>query len=379
MPRTSCIPHPESERLLLIRKWQLNACGKAACAAALLNLFEYWHNIKLEQKSQAQSYNEVAQRHGDNSSQIETLLQWHTSEQLESSLLNIFNKRRIQKAIEILENLKFISIHRNPNPRYSFDKTRFFLFHPNEVCAWLNDYSAKKSNVNESESFENIPSMMQNDQIDSDNLHLSISENCTHDDYKSDLPEEQIASTIGANCPQQYTKNTYQDYLQKLPTQINTCFEAFSVFWDKWVKFTNKPVNKKKSSEIFTRIVKSLEDPLMLEILDALEKQKQEKDLRQRLNLFVAQWPDPSSWLKEARWEDEVYLDEAFYQSELLRRNSGLIQNKQVMKQQRECYLDVQYKSSVTRNQDKNSNDIANRHDAIQQFNEEFRSRRRSS
>ena len=130
MPRTSCIPHPESERLLLIRKWQLNACEKDACAAALLNLFEYWHNIKLEQKSQAQSYNEVAQRHGDNSSQIETLLQWHTSEQLESSLLNIFNKRRIQKAIEILENLKFISVHRNPNPRYSFDKTRFFYFIP---------------------------------------------------------------------------------------------------------------------------------------------------------------------------------------------------------------------------------------------------------
>lgn len=82
-------------------------------------LFEYWHNIKLEQKSQAQSYNEVAQRHGDNSSQIETLLQWYTTEQLESSLLNIFNKRRIQKAIELLENLKFISVHRNPNPRYS--------------------------------------------------------------------------------------------------------------------------------------------------------------------------------------------------------------------------------------------------------------------
>lgn len=379
MPRTSCIPHPESERLLLIRKWQLNACEKDACAATLLNLFEYWHNIKLEQKSQAQSYNDVAQRHGDNSSQIETLLQWHTSEQLESSLLNIFNKRRIQKAIEVLENLKFISIHRNPNPRYSFDKTRFFLFHPNEVCAWLKDYSAKKPNENESKSFENIPSMMQNDLIDSDNLRLSISDNCTHDDYKSDLPEEQIDPTIGANCTQQYTKNTYQDYLQKLPTQINTCSEAFAVFWDKWVEFTNKPVNKKKSSEIFARIVKSLEDPLMFKILDALEMQKQEKDLRQRLNLFVAQWPDPSSWLKEARWEDEVYLDEAFYQSELLRRSSGLTQNKQVMKQQRECYLDVQYKSSVTRNQNENSNDITNRHDAIQQFNEEFRGRRRSS
>ncbi len=56
MSRTSCIPHPEGERLILIRKWQLEACQKDACAAALLNLFEYWHNIKLEQRSQAKSH-----------------------------------------------------------------------------------------------------------------------------------------------------------------------------------------------------------------------------------------------------------------------------------------------------------------------------------
>jgi hypothetical protein len=58
MSRTSCIPHPEGERLILIRKWQLEACQKDACAAALLNLFEYWHNIKLEQRSQAKSHND---------------------------------------------------------------------------------------------------------------------------------------------------------------------------------------------------------------------------------------------------------------------------------------------------------------------------------
>ncbi|STX39304.1 hypothetical protein [Legionella feeleii] len=128
MPRASCISHPEGERLILIRKWQLEACGKDACAAALLNLFEYWHNIKLEQVSQSKCYNEIAQRHGESSTQIETLLQWHTTEQLESSLLNIFNKRRIQAGIELLENLKFVSVHRNPNPRYSLIKQNIFYF-----------------------------------------------------------------------------------------------------------------------------------------------------------------------------------------------------------------------------------------------------------
>ena len=66
MSRTSCISHPEGEGLILICKWQLEACSKDACAAALLNLFEYWHNIKLEQKSQAKGVNNVAARHGVN-------------------------------------------------------------------------------------------------------------------------------------------------------------------------------------------------------------------------------------------------------------------------------------------------------------------------
>lgn len=140
MPRTSCISHPDGERLILIRKWQLDACKNDACAVALLNLFEYWHNIKLEHHSQVKSHNNVAQRHGDKGAQLETLLQWHTTEQLDDSLLNIFTKRRLQTAIDVLKSLKFISVHRNPNPRYAFDKTKHFLFHPEEVGLWLADY-----------------------------------------------------------------------------------------------------------------------------------------------------------------------------------------------------------------------------------------------
>ena len=223
MSRTSCISHPEGERLILIRKWQLEACNKDACAADLLNLFEYWHNIKLEQKSQAKGYNDVAARHGENGLQIETLLQWHKSEQLESSLLNIFNKRRIQAAIELLENLKFISVHRNPNPRYAFDKTRHFLFHSNEVRSWLKEYASKNTGVNsesklvleqllidENTESQNDLSMVQNEYIDGDNLHLSIEANCAYGDCKNEPSSEQTDPTMGINLPQQYTKNTYQ-------------------------------------------------------------------------------------------------------------------------------------------------------------------------
>jgi len=382
MSRTSCISHPEGERLILIRKWQLEACSKDACAAALLNLFEYWHNIKLEQKSQAKGYNHVATRHGENSTQIETLLQWHKSEQLEESLLNIFNKRRIQAAIELLENLKFISVHRNPNPRYAFDKTRHFLFHPNEVRLWLKAYLASNSNSC-SESKHDL-SMVQNDLIDSDNLHLSIETNCAYGDGKKDHSLAQIDPTMGINLPQQYTKNTYQDDLQKLPTKTHTmvCGEAtfsshsFDLFWSKWIAVTNKPLNKRKSFEIFSSLVEDEHSSLLSQMLDALEAQEQEKKIRQKFNLFIPQWPNPSSWLKEARWEDEVCLDEAFYKAERLRSHSGTAQHTQLIKQQREEYLDDHYQSRLVRSQDEKSIILVNRQDAIRQFDEEFRSRK---
>ena len=396
MSRTSCISHPEGERLILIRKWQLEACSKDACAAALLNLFEYWHNIKLEQKSQAKGYNDVAARHGENSNQIETLLQWHKSEQLEASLLNIFNKRRIQAAIELLENLKFISVHRNPNPRYAFDKTRHFLFHPEEVRSWLKVYSSKSKDlhldpklvfdqllIDENTVTKNDLSMVQHEFIDGDNLHLSIEENCAYGDCKDDQSSAQIDPTMAVNLPQQYTKNTYQDDLHKLPNKTHTTvcrYEifsslAFGFFWNKWVAVTNKPLNKRKSFEIFSSLVEDESSSLLSQMLDALDMQVKEKELRQKFNLFIPQWPNPSSWLKEARWEDEVCLDEAFYKAERLRSHSGTAQQTQIIKQQREEYLDGHYQSRLVRSQDEKPTSIANRQDAIRQFDEEFRNR----
>ena len=399
MSRASCISHPEGERLILIRKWQMEACQKDACAAALLNLFEYWHNIKLEQNSQAKSYNEIAYRHGEDSSQIETLLQWHKSEQLEDSLLNIFNKKRIQSAIELLQNLKFISVHRNPNPRYSFDKTRHFLFHPNEVKVWLKNYSLKKMQLQSDSNLVSTPilldehlgsnddsSMVKNALIDRTNLHLSKGTICADGECNNDLSSVQIDPTVGVNSPQQYTKITYQDDVQKLPNKINITpskcesftSNAFEFFWSKWAGLTNKPVNKRKSFEIFSSLIRDEKSPLFRQMLEALEGQGQEKVLRQKFNLFIPQWPNPSSWLREARWEDEVNLDEAFYKSEVLKNHSGTFQKKQIIQQQREEYLDDQYQSRLVRSQDSKSNPSVSRQAAIRQFDEEFRNRKGS-
>ncbi|MFX5517690.1 hypothetical protein ABTD52_18260, partial [Acinetobacter baumannii] len=75
----------------------------------------------------------VAQRHGDGRSQDESYYQFHTYADLKKRLLDSYSEKSIAQAIKYLESLDFFSTHKNPNPRYSFDKTTFYLFHP-EVC-----------------------------------------------------------------------------------------------------------------------------------------------------------------------------------------------------------------------------------------------------
>lgn len=140
--KSSCINHPAREPMIIIRAWQLEACDGKACAAALLSFFEYMHNLKLEQVEKAKQFNNVAETHGDPRTQDESLYQWHTATDLERSTM-IYSARSMGEAIKLLEEKGFISVHRNPNKRYAFDKTKHFLFHPEAVNQWLSDRSAK--------------------------------------------------------------------------------------------------------------------------------------------------------------------------------------------------------------------------------------------
>jgi hypothetical protein len=134
--KSSCIRHPQSEPLIIIRAWQLRATSGNRAAASLLSFFEYWHNIKIDQSTKNREHNDIAERHGDQATQDISLYQFHSADQLEAGIL-IFKKDAIRDGLKILEGLGFISIHKNPNPRYKFDNTKHFLFHPDVVNGWL--------------------------------------------------------------------------------------------------------------------------------------------------------------------------------------------------------------------------------------------------
>jgi len=134
--KSSCISHPNSEPLIIIRKWQIEFCEGNQCAAALLSFFEYWHNIKLEQSHKAEQENTIQKLHGDPATQNESLIQFHTAEDLEAGVL-IFKRKAIADAINRLEKKGVILVMQNPNPRYKFDRTRHFLFKPEVIMEWL--------------------------------------------------------------------------------------------------------------------------------------------------------------------------------------------------------------------------------------------------
>ena len=171
--KTGCIQHPERERLIVIRQWQLDFCEGDKVAAALISFFEYWHNVKLDQLAQAKKKNKLGRKHGLENPYEESLLQYHSLEDLQEGIMGIGKLTKIKEARKKLKDLGVISEHKNPNKKYRFDQTIFYLFHP-KICSdyilsrvVVSDYSVDKndysSDKNDSWVDENDYSVVEND------------------------------------------------------------------------------------------------------------------------------------------------------------------------------------------------------------------------
>lgn len=155
--KTSCIKHPVNMPLVVVRADYKILLGHIG-AVVVLSIFEYFHNIKLEQQHKAIQANDIAQNHGDGRFQDETLLQFHTLKELQDLSLGIIGRLAITEGIKILKDNGFITVHKNPNPRYKFDKTNFFLLHPNVInkalASLFSDYTQIDVSNNQNSSTE---------------------------------------------------------------------------------------------------------------------------------------------------------------------------------------------------------------------------------
>ncbi len=138
--KNSAVTHIKNDSIVVVRKSFLDICEvrnpdgsinsrASKSAGILLSYFEYWHNVKVNMASKAKALNDVSERHGDARKRDESLLQFHTTEEIMSECLGLLSLKGIKAGREVLVNLGFLSEHKNPNPKYKFDNTVFYLLH----------------------------------------------------------------------------------------------------------------------------------------------------------------------------------------------------------------------------------------------------------
>jgi len=135
--KTSCIRHPESSRYIQPHDWHVAFCQGNHCAALLLAFFIAWHDWKLKNDQYYRRANDIAEMHGDGRPHSESAYLFFTVEELIEGILGFYGKKAVNEALEFLRSIGVISINQNPNPRYHFDKTKYFIFFPDVCREWI--------------------------------------------------------------------------------------------------------------------------------------------------------------------------------------------------------------------------------------------------
>lgn len=135
--KTSCIRHENNSPLVIVRKQYIDLFDGHLGAAVMLGYFEYWHNIRLAQSEKSRQANAIAEKHGDNGTQDASLYQFHRTQDIIDAMMGVIGRPAIKSGIDILIERGFLTRTRNPNPRYAFDKTAFYILHPEAVNSAL--------------------------------------------------------------------------------------------------------------------------------------------------------------------------------------------------------------------------------------------------
>ncbi len=149
--KTSSIKTPENDGIVVVRKSFIDLCGDKD-AGILLSYLTYWHDVKLNQNSKNSRLNKIAAEHGDIGTQDESLLQYHRNQEIYEQCLGLISIKGIAKARTILKERGFVTEHRNPNKKYAFDKTIFYLLHTVKVNSSISQYDTTSELIGDDES-----------------------------------------------------------------------------------------------------------------------------------------------------------------------------------------------------------------------------------
>lgn len=95
-------------------------------------------------------------------------------------------------------------------------------------------------------------------------------------------------------------------YKKNKKEKTNIYGQNFLTFWK---AYPNR-VSKKKAQEAWNKLEKKENmETLLPTLLNAIEKQKQDKEIKKANGEFAAEWPNPATWLNGRRWEDEIEIE----------------------------------------------------------------------
>jgi hypothetical protein len=246
---TTCVVKVPNDKICILKKSYLDICYGNKGAAYLLNYFIYWHDIKSSLVTKNITSNDVAESHGDNRYNDESLYQFHKSTEIYNDLLGAVGKSAIEEGIKILKSLEFISLHKNPNPRYKFDNTRFFLVHPDKINIELktllnwdsrNNQKGKAVNPNE---YDGQPKLVKRS--------TQIGKNNTKDffqDYSIDSLQDKKESLSSKNKQTEITEtiNQAKEIAFYLNSKIKSTSPNAITEPDSWIKDIELAIRRDK-------------------------------------------------------------------------------------------------------------------------------------
>ncbi len=102
-----------------------------------------------------------------------------------------------------------------------------------------------------------------------------------------------------------------------VPRGDNVCDQQFEIFWNAW---PGNKTSKKSSKKAWVRA----KPPIDI-ALKSIESLQEARSLLTAANIWVAQLPNPSTWINQSRWEDEIDMEKVKIQ---IKNNKALLKPK---------------------------------------------------
>lgn len=155
MARTSCIVHPPDMPMVITKASYLGICEGNRCMADILSLLEYWTNYKRANAKDEAYKNTIRMQMGDEPVAIECWI-WKSNTGFQEDLLESYSENTLRKALKRLEELNFISVRSNPNPKYAYDRTLQYIMNVEVVQNAINSLYSREDDDENGEKFKNI-------------------------------------------------------------------------------------------------------------------------------------------------------------------------------------------------------------------------------